>query len=218
MGRCSVSFDATSYDGSAAALGIALPHSLRSASVKRRAEFLAGRYCALQALRRAGWAGDTMVGIGPDDTPRWPTGMVGSITHTSEFASAAVAAGAELRSLGIDSEKIVSRELMREIDTRVLCGPRERRLRDLSVDLPPEEFVTLVFSAKESVFKCLYPVINFYVEFSDTEIVDVDVGAGEFGYRLTRDLAPGFPAGHAGRGRFEVVRPYLHTGVELAVV
>ena len=211
----SMSFDATQYRTSTAVeLGVPLLASLRSASQKRQAEFVAGRYCAIRAMRRLGWAGEVELSVGLNYPPLWPAGMVGSITHTANFVSAAVASTRDLRSVGIDSETVMNRKIMHDIGNTVLCDD-ERDLCGCELGLGQEAFVTLVFSAKESIFKCLFPVVNVFFEFSDAEIFAIDVRTGDFHYRLLKDLSPEFRTGYIGSGRFELSQPHVHTGVEL---
>jgi 4'-phosphopantetheinyl transferase EntD len=81
-----------------------LPQALRHAIQKRQREFLAGRWCAKQALQCLG-AGSTDVAMAEDRAPIWPDGVVGSITHTGDFAAAAVAWAADIAALGIDSNR-----------------------------------------------------------------------------------------------------------------
>src|ERR1700720_1454604 len=91
-----------------------LPQSLRHATQKRQREFLAGRWCAKQALQCLG-AGSTHVAIAEDRAPIWPGGVVGSITHTGDFAAAAVAWAADVAALGIDSEQIIDPAMTADI-------------------------------------------------------------------------------------------------------
>ena len=44
-----------------------------------------------------------------DRAPIWPDRVVGSITHTGDFAAAAVAWAADIAGLGIDSEQAIDR-------------------------------------------------------------------------------------------------------------
>ena len=57
---------------------------------KRINEFAAGRACARRALATFGMPGAVLLAA-PDRQPLWPTGFVGSITHTAGFCAAAVA-------------------------------------------------------------------------------------------------------------------------------
>src|ERR1700761_3617241 len=58
---------------------------------KRRREFAAGRGCARRALAALGLPPAPLL-PGEGGAPRWPDGVVGSITHCAGYAAAAVAA------------------------------------------------------------------------------------------------------------------------------
>src|SRR3982074_1804700 len=83
-----------------------LPQALRHATQKRQREFLAGRWCAEEALQRLG-AGSTHVALAKDRAAIWADGVVGSIPPTAGCAAAAVAWAADIAALGIDSEQII---------------------------------------------------------------------------------------------------------------
>ena len=68
---------------------IPLPASLTSSVDKRKTEYLAGRWCAREALRILGF--DGIPGMGADRAPIWPGGTVGSITHSKGTAEVMVA-------------------------------------------------------------------------------------------------------------------------------
>lgn len=165
-------------------------------------------------MRRLGLAGEVELSAGLNYAPLWPSGIVGSITHTMTFASAAVARTRDLRSVGIDSETLLNTNLMHGIGNAVLCN-NEWGLCACGLSIGQEAFVTLIFSAKESIFKCLFPVVNVFFEFSDAEVFGIDVRTGDFHYRLLKDLSPEFCIGYIGRGRFELNQTYVHTGVAL---
>src|SRR5260370_23097329 len=83
-----------------------LPQALRYATQKRQGVLLAGRWCAEEALQCLG-AGSTHVAMAEDRTPIWPDGVVGSITHTDDFAAAAVSWAAGIAGLRIHSGQII---------------------------------------------------------------------------------------------------------------
>ena len=87
--------ESTMFPAEAAAVVHAVPG--------RRLEFAAVRYCARQAMRRIGLP---PVPILPDadGVPRWPTGVVGSMTHCAGYRAAAVARSDRLLGIGIDAE------------------------------------------------------------------------------------------------------------------
>jgi 4'-phosphopantetheinyl transferase EntD len=186
---------------------------------RRQRDFASGRLCAREALGDAG-AHRTSVGIGPRGEPQWPDGFVGSITHSGALACAAVALSLDLRSVGIDSERIMSDAEAREVVPMVL-RPSERRL--VAESPRRRELETLAFSAKESLYKCLYPCVGVFFEFTDAELEWIRAGeafpdettSGTFGLRLQRPLGTVFPSGFRIEGRYSIEAGHVHTAVEL---
>lgn len=149
---------------------IQLPEELIGSHPRRELSFRAGRLCAALALRQFGWAGDTAVGRDPQGVPLWPhSGILGSITHTVQtngenqivIAAALVAAGKNLAGIGIDCEGMMTERRSQTVSSQ-LALESEYRLLDalLATGSSSSQFVTLLFSAKESVFKAVYPVVR----------------------------------------------------------
>jgi enterobactin synthetase component D len=185
------------------------PAHLARARGSRVREHLAGRLCAEAALRDAGSL-DTTVGVAAEGMPLWPDGFVGSITHTGRYACAAVGPSARLRGLGIDSEPLLSADVLREIAPLLLVEAEEALLAGDDRLLA----ATLVFSAKESLYKCLRPLAGVFFELADACVDAIDRLHGRWHIRLRRDL-PGFARGLRLVGRYEVSRGMVHTAVEL---
>ena len=161
-------------------LGFSLPAALESAIDKRRREYLAGRISAGRALRQLlGPAASEVEIVGDDDdVPRWPEGVVGSISHGADFGFAAVAAADRYGGLGVDVERVVSAQQAGRLGARVL-NEREMSLRHGgSGDLTEAEMFTLVFSAKESAYKALFPRFRQVLGFSDVELERREAGDG----------------------------------------
>lgn len=131
----------------------------------RRIDFVAGRACAHDALQQLGRA-DGSVGRGRKGEPLWPQGVVGSITHCTDFWAAAVAPASEFTGLGIDAERTDA--MTREV-ANIVCTPTERHLLESVEEDLYLPLLTLLFSAKESAYKCLYPQQQF-LEFHDIDI------------------------------------------------
>lgn len=181
------------------------------AAPQRMLEFRAGRHCARAALARLGVAGPVL--RAPDRSPIWPEGVVGSIAHTRSegraFCGAVVARSSDVESLGLDVE--FEAPLEHKLWKRIL---REREVEWISA-LPIAErgiFAMLVFSAKESVYKCQHGLSRTFLEFADVEI-DL-LGQGEFAATLLRAAAP-FSAGTRFEGRYLRRSGLLATGVAL---
>ena len=195
---------------------IELPDELKHAAVRRQLHFRAGRFCAREALRRLG---SRPPSIGPargdDGAPVWPAGVVGSITHTDGFAAAAVAAAGDVSAVGIDTERVMSQERARSVVSAVAWPSELAHLQRIGCDR--QEALTMVFSAKEAVFKCLYPSIGRRFGFHDIRIVGVDAWARTFQARVVRTLGDRFAAGTVLEGRFAIDGAFVHTGIVLVV-
>lgn len=196
--------------------GIVLPERLASAVLKRRVEFLAGRYCARAALRVvAPELAELVVSTGESREPLWPAGIAGAISHTGGYAAVAVARAAEARGVGLDIERWVKPTAPETIGSHIARDGELDALVAQTAWTAPEA-LTLVFSAKESVYKCLYPEVQRFFGFHDATIERVDVARGTFVARLEVTLTDALPAGFALEGRFERLDDVLVTALTLA--
>lgn len=137
---------------------------LAKAVPKRRAEFTTVRHCARLALAQLGHERPSMV---PTErgAPRWPPGIVGSMTHCDRLRAAAVARADDLAGLGIDTE--IDAALPGDVvDTIALPGEIRRLSR-----VPTENADRVLFSAKESVYKIWYPLMRTWLDFHEADIV-----------------------------------------------
>lgn len=147
-----------------------LPTDIREAVAKRQREFLAGRYCAARALAHAGYLGDGWLPLGEDRLPVWPAGWIGSISH-SRFGAVAVATlCSSCRALGVDMEPLVDAAVAADIESSV-ASRDELELLDA---FPREIRVTVLFSAKEALFKALYPRIRRFHDFDAARLQGID--------------------------------------------
>jgi enterobactin synthetase component D len=188
-----------------------------SASVRRKSEYVAGRRCAIRALEMhlgSGPLNPSIVGTGQHRMPLWPRGTVGSITHTGGFASAAVSRGDRVRSLGLDSEELIPREQALELGPSIGC---KEEIERITAAYEPHEDVglTVLFSAKESLFKCLFPMTFVYFDFLDARLVNANAADGSITLELSVDLSSDFPRGWSAAGTVQVELPYVHTSFML---
>ncbi|MFD0974183.1 4'-phosphopantetheinyl transferase family protein [Plantactinospora endophytica] len=142
-------------------------HLVAQAVPERRREFVTARRCARQALRELGFPPAAIL-PGPRRAPRWPPGVVGSITHCRGYRAAAVARTAHAAGLGIDAEP--HRPLPAGVvETISTAGEPKmlRRLRD--VDLATH-WDRLLFSAKESIYKAWYPLTGRELGFEEARL------------------------------------------------
>jgi len=192
-----------------------VPESLRSATPWRKLEFLAGRWCAAGALSRAGIQACEL-GRDAEGRPLWPAGAVGSITHNRAYAAALVAPCARWESVGIDSERILSASAADEVRD-IVVTPEEWPLLD-PLPLSREEFVTLIFSAKESLYKCLNPLVGVFFDFHSARLTAIDPDRGTFQLQLLTRLSERFGEDFRLSGAFEITGGLVHTALGLAAV
>ena len=190
-----------------------LPCAMQRAVAKRKAEYVAGRACATYAARVLLGDFQGQIESSAQGLPVWPEGVVGSITHTMGFASAALARVGVVRSLGLDTERIMTEEVMHKIGPTV-CSAEERM--SPGSGLSDNVYTTIVFSAKESVFKCIYPLTRRMFWFDNAHIEILDITAGSFRATLETDLSEEFRNGTTFEGRFRIAPPFVHTGLLLA--
>ncbi|WP_099817883.1 4'-phosphopantetheinyl transferase superfamily protein [Serratia sp. OPWLW2] len=186
-------------DDSFPGAGFALPDHLARAVPKRRAEYLAGRVLVRQLLAPLGFA-DFTLARGEDRAPQWPPGIAGALSHNSHTALCAVHPERGLGGVGLDVETLLSVARAEELWSAIV-SPAERETL-LGETLPFNELLTLTFSAKESLFKALYPQVRRYFDFLDARMVAVDAQRQTFELALLTTLTPHCCAGRRFAGRF----------------
>jgi len=134
---------------------------------KRVSQYAAGRQCAHLAMAQLGVPVQPLVAQ-KDRRPSWPEGVVGSISHCNGFACAAVARQSVLRSVGVDAEvaDVVDEALWPRIFTE-----EERAWIELQSSADRRSWATIFFSAKESFYKCQFPVQGKWLEFHDARVI-----------------------------------------------
>jgi 4'-phosphopantetheinyl transferase EntD len=165
---------------------------VRDASPSRRLEFLQGRACAHAALRKLG-CHEAPILRGKDRQPRWPTGVVGSISHTESFCAAAVALETDHAGLGLDVETDLP---VTEAFARRVCS--ERELLRCAEHGSAEQLARVVFSAKESVYKLQHPLSGIVLYWHDLEVL---LGDSHFTVRFLTACPP-FQCGQELIGRW----------------
>lgn len=166
-------------------LSIICPPNINKSVKTRQAEYLAGRFVAHFALNLLGFP-TTGISSGADREPLWPDRVLGSITHTSNKALCAVATRAESQWLGIDMAQWIDTEVSQEIAHLIITTDEIKLFRELSWS--KNHALTFAFSAKESLFKALFPIVKRYFDFSAAILERVCIENGTFRIRLTESL------------------------------
>ena len=175
---------------------------------KRRREFAAGRASAREALRSFGVEVSDLLRL-PDGQVAWPEGFVGTISHTRSWCAAAVGRETDLLGLGLDIEKVGR---MSAGAARHVMSANELERCDRSAFGTATAW-TVTFSAKESIYKCLYPMVRRFIGFDEATI---ELLAGD---RLSVSLDPALeavlPQSSRLDGRYQVVADHVVTTMVL---
>jgi 4'-phosphopantetheinyl transferase EntD len=101
------------------------------------------------------------------DAPDWPTDWTGSLSHSDDFAAAALVRRGAVESIGIDIEP--AEPLPIELrETVVVAG-------DHAGSYPPDIVDRIIFCAKEASYKAVYPIDRRFLNFNEM-MVDLDTG------------------------------------------
>ena len=161
------------------------PHAVEG----RRAMFALGRAAAREALGALGAVDAVAIPRGSSGEPVWPEGIVGSISHSREVAVAVVARRGDYVGLGVDIEDLGRGPSPRV--ARLVCRPSEMEWVDPEAGT---QRLALLFSAKEAVFKALYPIEGVWLGFADAELTWLADGGG-FEARVLKSVGTEYSAG-----------------------
>jgi 4'-phosphopantetheinyl transferase EntD len=127
-------------------------------STARRREFTGGRTAARHALGLLRYPSDNGIAMGMAGEPIWPTGVVGSLSHTTRHAAALVGRSLRYVSLGVDLDDgrplgtAASADLMTDSEVAVVLA--QGWTDDLAIAQ------NIAFLAKEALFKYQYPLTH----------------------------------------------------------
>ncbi len=152
------------------------PHELQlvaNAVAVRQHTFSTGRQCARLALSQAGinLPNDTRGLLRQEDgSVLWPENVIGSISHTNDWAIAVVMkAGERYQSVGIDIEKI---DRVEPSVLKLIATEKEREYLDNEHTLRWGRVA--LFSIKESLYKCLRPIYGKFIRFKDVQLSELE--------------------------------------------
>lgn len=166
------------------------PDTISQAATKRQAEYFAGRWLAARALELYGQAGFTLH-ADQKRCPLWPAGLVGSISHNQHHVRCIVAKRSRYLAVGTDLQYPLAPEAALKLSRRILNSNERTLLEPLETALA----VSLCFSAKESIYKALYPIVQRYFGFAAARLVDLDLAEQRLRFAIDKALAtlPGCP-------------------------
>ncbi|WP_091558411.1 4'-phosphopantetheinyl transferase family protein [Micromonospora pattaloongensis] len=177
----------------------------------RRREFATARRCAREALTALGVPVRALP-AGPSREPRWPDGVVGSITHCDGYRAAVVASRVRMATLGVDAEP--HDRLPRGVLDRIaLPAEVDWVMRSTAID-GSVHWDRLLFCAKEAVYKAWFPLARCWLGFEDVA-VSLERPRGTFTARLRapKSLLPGGVPVTGFAGRWRVDRGLILTAI-----
>ena len=135
---------------------------------------------------------------GEDRAPRWPAGLVGSITHTRGHVAVALARTERVRGVGLDVEQA---EPLRARLWDMICTPEDLAMLQRHPEPERSLLAKLVFSAKESAYKAQYALTEQFLGFSAMHI-ELDLASESFVATFRQEAGARFAPGDTLRGRF----------------
>lgn len=139
---------------------------MANAVASRVREFAAGRSCARAGLAVLG-AMHAALPPGPDRRPQWPSGVVGSISHTHDYCVAVLGRTARFSAIGVDAERV------QDVDPSVwpltLRAEEIARLDGLD-ERARQRHAAIAYCAKEAFYKFQYELTRSWLDFEDVSV------------------------------------------------
>ncbi|MBJ7224160.1 MULTISPECIES: 4'-phosphopantetheinyl transferase family protein [unclassified Brenneria] len=145
--------------------------------------------------------------------PIWPINVSGSISHSSEKVICAENIKRINGSVGIDIEEQIPYKQAKELWCKIINSSEYDLL--CQQQQPFERLLTIVFSAKESLFKALYPMLKNYFYFLDTQIIEIDMKKNTFKLELLKNMHAGFCNNRMFEGVFRVRNNEIMTLIDI---
>ena len=165
----------------------------------RRGEWLATRVLSV-------WVTGDLPSKGEVGEPIWKNGLHGSITHKGGHVALCFASDPRV-TCGLDLE--LCRDLDPGVRSKIMNADEWRLCEDVfgSGD-GVKSASTLVFAAKEAIYKALFPLVGKVFWFEAVEMVDLMVtgDTATLSFRLCKDLSPAVSAGMTIRANAKISR------------
>jgi len=190
-------------------LEIQKPDGIMGMAKKRQADHLAGRIFARLALSGLG-AERIDLPIGSDRAPIWPNGVKGSLSHSHGHACC-LATKNEALTCGVDLEKVASGSGLDAIRQKCLNSSERVWIRH-QTDIAPDALATLLFSAKESIFKAYHGTVGRFFGFESAEVQD-RTDTNILLFQITESLHPTLPKNYEVPVHFDIIGDVVLTWI-----
>lgn len=162
---------------------------LKSFAQKRKDDFLSGRFIAHYALKKL-IPGHTMDKIARSESgrPIFQNSLKGSIAHSDQYACAYITTETDISAVGIDVESLFDQDTYSKMNKVVFTNnelDRIKRSRD------PLLISTIIFSAKESLYKCIHQRYKRFIDFKEVETIGTNQEERSFKLRIDKEIISG---------------------------
>lgn len=173
----------------------------------RLGEYRTGRACARRAMAERGRP-NAVVPRNHDRSPCWPAGIAGSISHCAGLVAAVVTETTRAAALGLDIETWAA--LPADVEEAI------RASGDIPCALVAHPSM-LLFCAKEALYKCYYPVVGRFLDFTDAAVAFRAMSPvhGKFQGRLHDPVRSGSDMISAIQGRWCIGAGFVAAGAWL---
>ena len=149
------------------------PDYLENAAQTRCDEFFAGRILA-QAILEQYFNEIRAITSVQHKLPIWSAGITGCISHSKNTVVVVISNQAEY--LGIDIENRVNKSFAEDSTAFILSEFEQQLWQTGQIQgLSFCEYLTLIFSIKESLYKAVYPIAQQYIDFLEASVVQINL-------------------------------------------
>lgn len=149
------------------------PQAIRNSVISRQAEYFATRYMVATLMHSLD-ANNFQLMNDQRRAPIWPAELMGSISHSENLAATVIGKKSRKRTenVGVDIQKMISPEIAEEVAPLVITLEELKVTGELG--LTKDEAVSLVFSAKESIYKALNQYSSTELDFQSVSLFQID--------------------------------------------
>lgn len=148
---------------------ILLPDVIERSVHKRQSEYFAGRYLSKILMSLVISQPSKNILSGEDRAPIWPSGISGSISHSNNTVGAIVGLEQNISIVGLDIENILTPTNAKDIKQQIAIDSEYDVMS--RANHPENIAITLLFSAKESLYKALFPQVKSFFGFDAAQAI-----------------------------------------------
>ncbi|MBF4438096.1 4'-phosphopantetheinyl transferase superfamily protein, partial [Vibrio anguillarum] len=107
------------------------------------------------------------------------------------------------QAVGIDTETVFTADQCTKLTRAIVSAVEWHEITQGGCDLSSPQLITLMFSAKEALYKALYPQTLQFQNFGAAKLTKVSAPSAQFQIELTCDWSDSYRAGTQFKGWFQ---------------